>query len=173
MSFHQALIDAFYAVAVPTEADRALLASLSDEHLIGREGMAAAAESLGELRRDVESATHGLWDAARSGEGVEPGDLEKLIDLADRWAAERRARHEDLVRSIAARQEKLNEVEAADPESAAALTAAAERMLALSAEGTDILVKFYYELLALRAEIERERPAKTYDTVDDLLDSLR
>lgn len=173
MSFHQALIDAFYAAAVPTEADRALLASLSAEHLIGPDSFDAAAESLGELRRDVESATRGLWDAARSGEGVEPGDLDKLIDLADRWAAERRARHEDLVRSIATRQEKLRAMQASDSEGAARLTKAAEQMLDLSTTGTNILVRFYYELVALRAEIEAERPARTFDTVDDLLDSLR
>lgn len=172
MSFHQALIDAFYAAAVPTEADRALLASLSDEHVM-LESTAAAAESVGELRRGVESATRGLWDAARSGEGVEPGDLDKLIDLADRWAAERRARHADLVRSIATRREKLGEIQPADPQGAARLTMAAEQMLDLSTSGTNILVRFYYELLALRAEIEAERPAKTYDTVDDLLESLR
>jgi hypothetical protein len=164
MSFHQALVDAFYAAAVPTEADRALLASLSDERPVDLASIDAAAGSLGALRRDIESATRGLWDAARSGEGVEPGDLDKLIDLADRWAAERRARHEDLVRSIAIRQEKLRELPAANPDGAR-LTKASEQMLDLSTTGTDILVRFYYELLALRAEIEAERPTRIYDNV--------
>jgi hypothetical protein len=176
MSFHQAIVEAFYAAARPLAAEdlgldllgQEIAASYADWEL----SVVAAQRELSGLRDRLESAVRALWDSDRQTGDFSAAELDKLIDYADRRASSSKSRCRRVHERGSAGIERLRSLGVDDRE-ATALTMQLRTMEDLEADAADAFVRFYYELLAFRAAMEAERPSRTFSDVKSLLADLR
>lgn len=175
MSFHQAIVGALYAFALPVEVEDAegiVLAVMAGRAAAQDEARAAiqdARAALDAQKESVARATEELWKTIAERTGVDADDLERLIGFADRHASSARAQHDRLQKNAELVLRRMMAAGAIGDAEGDAAIAVAHEAEGIAAEYTNLFVRFYYELLAMRAEISSELTGKPTSNIDELL----
>lgn len=175
MSFHQAIVGALYAFASPVEVEDAegiVLAAMAGRAAAQDEARTAiqdARAALDAQKESVARATAELWKTITERTGVDADDLERLIDFADRHASSARAQHDRLQKNAELVLRRMMAAGAIGDAEGDAAIAVAHEAEGIAAEYTNLFVRFYYELLAMRAEVNGSERTGLFTSAEDLL----